>query len=715
MRHRTTPVSPPAPHEPGKLGPAAAISPAVLSGGGILPAVILGLAALAAYHNSFSVPLLFDDRASILDNPSIRRLWPLTGPLSPPREFGPTVSGRPLVNLSVALNYAISGTEVWSYHAFNMGTHILAGLALFGLVRRTLQRIGRGVAKSLKDSDVAAFGDAALQLHATPCAFVIALLWTLHPLQTESVTYIIQRSESMMGLVYLLTLYAFARSGDSPNPRRWQFLAVTACLTGMACKEVMVSAPVMVLFYDRTFIAGGFRAAWQARRGFYLCLAATWILLFALVASTGGNRGGTMGFDVGTEWISYWLTQFAAIAQYLRLSFWPHPLVFEYGAVVEHSLTDVWWQAIVVLALLGLTLWALIRKPRSGFLGVWFFAVLAPTSIVPAQMQTIAEHRVYLALAPMIVLVVAGGVAWLGGRALPVFFVAAAAAGFLTAQRNRAYASELSIWTDTVARRPANAPAHVNLGVALLAANRVPEAAWHFEQAVRRQPDSAVAHANLADVCFKLGQFESAREHGESAVRLDPGNVNARVNLGLALAALGRTDEAVPHYEEALRLQPMAADAHAHLAAALLELGRLAPAIEHYQAALRIDPDDAETWCDLARAFVRTDDRMAARRAAEQALRLKAGSPDALFVLGNLDTADGDLAAAITRYRRAVELAPDYVAARNNLANALLVSGRIDEAVAQYQHILRAQPDDWNVQENLRRALELQRAKSTGR
>src|SRR5580698_102093 len=97
---------------------------------------IIALAAAAAYRTSFSGALVLDDVQSIVDNPTIRHLWPLSIPLSPPR-VDLTVSARPLLNLSLAVNYAISGLHVWSYHAVNLAIHVLAALTLFGIVRRT--------------------------------------------------------------------------------------------------------------------------------------------------------------------------------------------------------------------------------------------------------------------------------------------------------------------------------------------------------------------------------------------------------------------------------------------------------------------------------------------------------------------------------------------------------------------------------------------------
>ncbi|MGD1021058.1 MAG: hypothetical protein ABSA12_17265, partial [Verrucomicrobiia bacterium] len=201
--------------------------------------LLLVLTGLWAYHNSLTGPFIYDDWLSIQKNPTIRHLWPIWQPLSPPHAGGITVEGRPLINLSLAVNYAIGGTNVRGYHALNLAIHILAGLTLFGIVRRTLLQ------PRLRER----FGAVADEL-----ALAVALIWTVHPLQTESVTYIIQRAESMMGLFYLLTLYGFIRGTASPLPRLWHGLCIGACALGMASKEVMVSAPLMVMLYDRTFV-----------------------------------------------------------------------------------------------------------------------------------------------------------------------------------------------------------------------------------------------------------------------------------------------------------------------------------------------------------------------------------------------------------------------------------------------------------------------------
>ena len=310
-------------------------------------------AILAAYHNSFSGPFVFDDGPAVLGNPTIRHLSALGSVLSPPREGGQTVGGRPVVNLSLAVNYALGGAGVRGYHVFNLIVHLLGALTLFGIAWRTLLQ------PALRER----YGYSA-----TPLALAVALLWAVHPLLTESVTYVIQRAESLMGLCYLLTLYCFIRGavGTGRRGNVWLLLAVGVCALGMATKEVMVSAPLLVLLYDRTFVAGSWRGAWAKRRLFYLSLGATWLLLGWLVLGTE-HRGGTAGLGMGDSAWTYALTQTRAIARYLQLVLWPHPLVFDYGTDEIERLADALPFALVVALPLAGTAVALWRWPVSGF------------------------------------------------------------------------------------------------------------------------------------------------------------------------------------------------------------------------------------------------------------------------------------------------------------------------------------------------------------
>ncbi|PTX97848.1 hypothetical protein DB354_06100 [Opitutus sp. ER46] len=612
------------------------------------------LALLAAYHNAFTTPFVFDDVPSIVENTTLRRLWPLTDVVWPQQPGGLTTSGRPLVNLSFAVNHAISGNEVWSYHLANFLIHAGATLALFGLVRRTLARRG---------------DPAALTV-----SFLVAGLWGLHPLQTESVTYIVQRAEALAGLGVLLTLYCFVRAvdgaaaGGSPAWRRgWAVGAVIACAGAMASKEVAVATPLLVLLYDRTFVAGSFGAAWRARRGFYLGLAATWVLLAVLVAGTSG-RGGTAGFTaLVTPW-AYALTQCEAIVRYLWLAVWPQGLTFDYGTGTVQSLGAVLPQTLFLVLVIAATVVALKRAPVLGFLGAWFFALLAPSSsFVPVVTQTAAEHRMYLPLAAVVALVVIAALRrWPRAARWPLaaLMLAAVAA---TAARNQDYTSEASLWADTVAKRPGNPRAHNNLGQARYREGRRAEAEACYRRALALKPDYPEPHYNLGVAFADRGAVDEAIQAYETALRLLPAYPEAENNLGNALAKRSDLTGALKHYEAALRLKPDFAEAQNNVGNALLGLGRPADALPYLQRARELRPGYAE----------------------------------ASYNLGNACAALGDMPGALAQYREALALNPKYLDAHVNAGNALLSLGQPANAAREYETALTIDPARWEARQNL--------------
>lgn len=567
-------------------------------------AALIVVAVFAAYANSFSVPFVFDDQLAIVENPTLRQLWPPWAAFSPPRGQGLTVEGRPLLNFTLALNQAVSGVAPWSYHLANTTLHALAALALFGLARRTLVPLKRDAANSI--------------------ALGVALLWAVHPLQTESVTYVVQRTESMMGLLFLATLYFFRRGTDATQPastRRWFTLAVVSSLLGMATKEVMVTAPLVVLLYDRTFVAGSWGEAWRRHWKIHSSLAATWMLLGFLVIGSG-NRGGTIGAAAGVTWWQYAFCQSRAVVHYARLAVWPSPLIFDYGSdfvsfgeIAPYAALD-----IVLLAMTGFALW---RRPALGFVGVWYFLILAPTSsVVGGTRQMLAEHRIYLSLAALIVLAVVGLHAWLGRRAV---FVCALLGGALiaaTAIRNHDYRSELALYTDIVAKRPANVHARYNLGKILAETGRLDEAIVQDEAAVRLNPDLVSARYNLANALSDKGRFADAVAHYEAALRVKPDYAKAHFNLGNALVRLNRKPEAAAHYWAALQTQPAYLEARDNLGSVLLELGQLAEAEEQLQQVLRINPNLAETRFNLGTALFLGGNLPAAAAEYERVLQL---------------------------------------------------------------------------------------------
>jgi len=613
------------------------------------PLVIVGAVA-AAYASSFAGVFLFDDILAILQNATIRHFGTALFPL--PGQY--TVSGRPLVNFSLALSYALSGDRSWGYHALNLLIHLGAALALFGIVRRTLRRT------------------AGAEVEISSLA--VALWWALHPLQTESVTYMVQRAESLMGLCYLLSIYGFIRWTEASGPRSrfaWAAVAWLPCAGGMACKEDMVSAPLVIFVYDRIFVTKSWREAWRRHRGLHLALAATWIELGLLVWHNGGDRGGSIGVGLGIPWGGYVLTQFQALARYLRLSFWPQPLIFDYGAVRVTNWTQAVPGMIFMVTIIACTAWGLLRGRLPGLLGGFFLGILAPTFLVPGSIQTIAEHRMYLPLAAVIVAVVAAANGRIQRRpalALTCMAAVALGLGLVTDRRNRVYRSGVSIWADTALHWPQNSRAHANLGAMLLADGDFARSASELQQALDlHEASEAPVRINLGVAQIRLGKTAAAAAQLAAAERVEPNNADAYFNRGIALAALNRTPEAIAEYRTAVRLRPDSAAAHKNLATLLWGAGQADEAIIQFRQAVALEPLDATAQASFG-----------------SALAIK-----------------GQYAEAISHLDVAARLDPASADVESNWGNCLLFLGRPKEAIGHYKAALRLRPDDAGMQRNL--------------
>ena len=564
-------------------------------------AAVLVLATVAAYHNSLGGPFFFDNVNSIYENPSIRQLWPIGQPLSPPS--GSSVSGRPILNLSLAVNYALSENDVGSYHVVNLAIHVMAVLLLFGIVRRTL----------LLESVGGRLGSAAPYL-----ALAVAMLWAVHPLQTESVTYIIQRAESLMGLFYLLTLYCVIRCSAS-RPVLWSLAAVACCAMGMATKEVMATAPVIALLYDRTFLTGSFLGALRKRWGLYAGLFACWGLLAFLMA-WAGNRSGTVGFGAKgvVDWWSYAQAEWVAVLHYLRLSVWPDSLCLDYGPSTVRTLPEILSGAVVEGLLALATIWGLLRGRKWGFLGAWFLVILAPTSSVVPLRDPVFEHRMYLSLAAVASAAGLGGfLLWrkltqtnpwfrdwpaVARWAVPVIVLAAVsvALGSLTIARNDDYRTSLAINRDTAYKNPTNARAQVNFGLALCGDSDVSLGIERMREAVRLAPQDGQVRSILGDWLCKEGQTAEAIEQLRQAVRIAPDNAFAHGNLGLALFRSGQLDQAVEELRESIRLDPREGKPHNSLGLALYRQGKFEASAAEFREAIRLSPQSAQACRNLA-------------------------------------------------------------------------------------------------------------------
>lgn len=650
-------------------------------------AALIVAAGLVAYANCYKGKFVYDGVDAVQKNTCIRTLWPLSQAMSLPlTTTGTTVDGRPILSLSFALNHAIFGPSLSAYHAVNVAIHICAALLLFGLVKRTLDRCQVSGTRCREEKGSRPSPPHATRdtRHALSLATAVALLWVVHPLQTESVTYLAQRAESLMGLFYLVTLYAAIRgfqvSGFRPQVSRfWFALSIAACALGMGTKEVMISAPLAVLAYDYVFVCGSFRKIFRRRWGLYAGLVATWGVTALLLARGGLSNIGEDYQSRSALW--YALTQPRIILYYLRLSAWPHPLVMDYNWPAVSSVTQMLPEGLLIAALLALTAWALWRRKAFGFAGLCFFFVLAPTSSFFPTSQSCHEHRMYLPLAVVLVFVVTLAAHVLrrivanprmrtaAGSGIVLILVTAFTAR--TLQRNRDYHDVSGFWAQNASDRPGSPVAQTNVGVAMYEeARRTGDMRYYkhaidrFRAAIESVPRHYSALNHWGVVLFDLGKTSEAMAMYSRALKIMPNYDAALDNMGNAHSRLGQFDQAVACYRKALKNAPRSPSVHSNLGGAYLRLGQLDEAVSCFREALEYDPANVEALNNLGTGLHRK----------------------------------GQSEEAVECYRRSLELKPARAKTHRNMALILGDMGRYDQAIACCLRADALRPDNPTTQ-----------------
>lgn len=654
-------------------------------------ALILLVAGTLVYANGLHAPFVWDDDTSILRNESIRQ-WGTA--LTPPPET--PVTGRPLPNLSLAVNYALGGVAPFGYHAWNLAVVVLAAMLLFGIVRRTLGGV----------SLAARFGPAA-----APIALFAALWWLLHPLITETVEYTTQRTESMMGLFLLLTLYASIRARE--HAAAWTAVAIAACVAGMASKESMVVAPIIVVLYDVTFGQGRWRERMKGRTILYAGLAAAWLPLAAFVAS--GVRT-TAGLGSGVSPATYAINQLDALWRYAVLTVWPWALVLDYGVPRQLSLADVTGQAAFVVMLfvvLGVTL---ARRSRLAFAFLCVLLALAPTSsILPIASEVAAERRMYVPLAALAACV-AVGVAWLAARAervgpwartavLAIASLWLAAFAARTAARNAEYNDPLTLWAKSVERHP-HGRARLSYAIELLEAGRQDDAILQLREAVVDYPRARFA---LGRELAVRGDVDEGLPHllafvADNPTRAD--RIPARRMLGRIYATRNEPEAAIEQFQAIRDLSPADSDANASLGDLYASLNRPADAEAAYRALIGSRPSNPEGYLRLGSVLARGDRPEAAVGVLEKAAELAPGAPEARLRLAELLVRLGQPERAAVYARQALDIAPSDTA-HNIMGAALASQGKLPEAIEHFRTAVQMAPSNESARNNLARAERL--------
>jgi Tfp pilus assembly protein PilF len=605
-----------------------------------LAPVLLALAIVAAYWNSFASGFHFDDWHVLEDNPWIRSLAYVPRFFVDPHTttvLRENADLRPVLLASFALNWAVSGAEVWSYHAVNLILHWLAALLVFRIVRDDLW-----------------LDDAV----AVPVALAAALVVAVHPLNTEPVNYLSARSALLTTVFYLGAFDAAVRGrrvGASA-------LLVLALLT----KAIAITLPLVLLAYRAL-------APREARAVAVERLSAGFLAALGVLAAGGlvyrawllppWVQAATHDASV-TPWI-YFITEWSAYLYYLRLFLWPDALVIDrLDYPLARSILEVQaWGSLLALAALGALAWRLRRRwPIVTFAVLWYLITLAPESSFFPLAEPVNEHRPYLA---MLSLGALAGLALTALAALVARVMRASATrvtvavvavvvivlGGATHVRNEVWRDDYTLWKDAIEKAPRNPRAWLNAGHAAMARGEDDAARTYLLAGVRLAPCYAYLHMNLSALEARAQRLEESLRWADEAARCNPGLALTAYYRGAALERLGRFDEALDAYRRTTALDPHHAGAWQAQAAVL---------------------ERREAWADAAAAF----DRALEENPTLVEAAMRAG------LLYHYRLADA--ARAVERYRTALRLTPTHYGAHYQLAMALLAAGEPDAARAAW-------------------------------
>jgi len=608
--------------------------------------------ALVAYSTTFSTSFFLDDISHILENRAIRDLHDLSTIFGYCKE-------RFLIYLTLAANYHFSRLEPMSYHIFNFFIHYTASIFLYVLFIEFLKT-------------------PAMEKVASPflkklAACLVAGIFLLHPLQTESVTYVIQRAESMAGMFYLATLYFYVRARLQKNAGatlRYGVLTGLSALCATFSKETAVTLPAMIAIFEVFLFEASIKDVLR-NKIFLVLLVPTAVVVFYKLGPLL-ERNFFYDPEIPFTRSQYLLTQFSVLLTYLRLFFYPVGQNLDWDFPVATNFfapeTMLSFLALLVFFALAILAYGRFRLLSLGIVG--FFVTLAPTSSIIPIKDVLFEHRMYLAVGFLAIGVVQVVFAALNRiRQMPIKIFSAAASCLLvfsllaglTFSRNQVWGSEVSLWGDAVEKSPNKYRPHLNYGLALYKSSHgsLEMAKEQFEIAHRLCPECPKPIYNLSCFYFDQGDYQRALSVALKLLEQEPDSKLLLHHLGKISIKLERWEEARTYLERVIALPP--------------------------------DSKFSRAYLDLLVVYLQLDLRGEGVRLAEHMVSLPDNSPDMNYYRGRLFFELQDYDRARLYFDRQVG-DEHAISSLLMLGNIFYLQGEYGKAQEVFQKILERQP-----------------------
>lgn len=552
---------------------------------------LIVILSLLAYSNSLTGDFLFDDYHTIVKNYQIKNIYDLNAIWS-------LSHFRFVTNLSFALNYHISKLDPFWFHLTNLMIHISSAITLYILGRFLLK------ASQVGQND---------KLQHLP--FISALLFAVHPIQTEAVSYISQRYASLATLLYLLTLVLYLKFRLSFKNSQIGFISqLIKALTFLAfcfswflatlSKEISLTIPLSLFALELLFLRKKTRINTSDITSFLLLISISSIFIFF-------NRFQISWSGSSISPINYFFTQMNVIPTYLRLLVLPINQNLDYDFPISHSINIQILLSFCFLLILLFSAIKLYKVDRFLSFGIFFFLfTLVPESSFFPLRDVIFEHRLYLPLAGFSIAVAALFIR-LTKLVKPIytilpFLILIVMSSWLTYRRNFVWQNNLTLWSDVVSKSPNKARAHEGLGFSYFEQNKFDLAISQFKNAAQLDPNYDRAYSNLGTIYEIQGRDLEAEGSYIKAFSVNSQNNIARRNLAALYVKHGRLDEAQGEYKKALQVNPFDAKAENGLGIIFYKQGRYEEAKNHFQKAISLDPDYPDAYFNLGLVFEQT-------------------------------------------------------------------------------------------------------------
>jgi tetratricopeptide (TPR) repeat protein len=621
--------------------------------------LLIGLLCVIAYSNTFYVPFQFDDHINIINDPIIKEVRNFFD-FSRVENYKTThhfrmFQMRYMASLSFALNYLIHGLDVPGYHVVNLVIHIFNSLLVYTLIILSFRSpFLQGSATRSYERHIALFG---------------SLFFAVHPLQTQAVTYIVQRHASLATLFYLFSLVMYVKtrlisqvseriktSGVRFRQAIFYLMAFLSAILAMKTKPIAFTLPFVLILYDFLFFKGGFR-----KRIAYLCPLLFIVPIIPLSFLSSVNSDGDLVSVVneaardstGMSRFDYLFTQFRVIVTYIRLIFLPihQNITYDYPSYNSLFQAEVFFSFLFLISICSSGFYILLRCRRSAsharlisFGIFWFFMTLSVESSIIPIADIILEHRMYLPSVGVFIVICSAifiGVQKLKERWRWIEKAVVCSLGVLviiltsaTYARNTVWQDSVTLWTDVVSKSPNNARGYYYLGFAYQTRGSFDKAIDQYKSAIEIYPNFAEARNGLGNIYMTKNLYERAIEEYLIAVRLSPNDALKHYNLANAFKAQGKLDQAVEEYQTSIRLYPMHSDAFTNLGNIYMRQGLTDRAIEQYKSAIEVDPDNADAYNNLGGTYLYKGLVDKAIEYSESALDLQPDMYEAHYILG---------------------------------------------------------------------------------